>query len=299
MRPRRSGYTLIEILVVVAVIAVLVSLLAPGIQKVRAAAARAKCANNLKQVGFAVENFRSQRNGKITTAVWVTQLAPFWENNRAVLRCPMSTQAAASPVLDVLLRVNTGSGRSYTSPFDASNPRWRLDPPPPYPQAPAGRTGTVWAFEDSTDGDHNDLVVFVESGPAGYTLTALARSAGYTFDLLDANGTVLISPFHPGTGASYTAGASDYALNRQTHLLGRGAGDSNKILALDYHKTLADVVGPAAPDLAGWPAAVAPRHAGHANVLFYDLRVETRLPDAIDPRVTANHDQLWRPADYP
>jgi prepilin-type N-terminal cleavage/methylation domain-containing protein/prepilin-type processing-associated H-X9-DG protein len=86
MRRTRTGFTLVELLVVLAIIGVLIALLLPAVQKVRQAAARIQCANNLKQLGIAIHAYQNDfgqvpadDNGNDPPGTFYTSLLPYVE----------------------------------------------------------------------------------------------------------------------------------------------------------------------------------------------------------------------------
>ena len=157
---RRPAFNLIELLVVIAIVAILIGLLLPAVPKVREAAAKAKCGNNLKQVGLALHGYENAfgclpPNGSLDTDVSpvhysglpfsaLTRLLPYVEQSALFSQVNFKVSALTQPSV-IAQRVGT-----YICPSDP-NDKLSTTNPPTYPTSYGANIGD-WFTEDFQTG---------------------------------------------------------------------------------------------------------------------------------------------------
>jgi prepilin-type N-terminal cleavage/methylation domain-containing protein/prepilin-type processing-associated H-X9-DG protein len=227
---RRGGFTLIELLVVIAIIAILIGLLIPAVQKVREAASRAKCENNLHQLGVALHNHHGTYNGfpaaKTTTPKthsWFPYILPFLEQETLANRYRFDRNwddAAtndADPggvnqtVLDGLLCPSAPSGRLGSrhrgiTDYDAINQVTRPNPfvanLPPSDSTWVGVLGlnVKRRLSDIKDGSSNTLLVVESAGRnQRWQMGVEVATGGDTGAWANPGTSIVVSGFNPAT----------------------------------------------------------------------------------------------------
>lgn len=289
MNKQRTGFTLVELLVVVAIIGILISMLLPAVQQVREAARRTQCKHRLHNLGVAYHNLASTFSNKKVildqAGSWIRKLSAYSEENQEIFVCPNDEGEDGLthfPEIELFV-ANTGVG----IPFAPGN-RCMVS---------GNEEEQIYRFEDFINGDFNDHVcTVVPLNDFEIEITSTSKDADFRHDLRGPSGTI-IQDMTPGDSAIIERfiGKSSYGVNghvRNLNVLDNG----NKVLLIEYEKIIADVVAPDGND--DFFEQVGRFHPGNlVNVLHHGGHVDTMRVDDVDPTILEQHDLWWKPTN--
>jgi prepilin-type N-terminal cleavage/methylation domain-containing protein/prepilin-type processing-associated H-X9-DG protein len=281
-RTRRNAFTLVELLVVIGIIALLIGMLLPALNKAKESANAVKCGAQLKQFYDGTRLWSFDNKGKeFPGGGWRGLLRKYLKTNNIYI-CPSDPNPFLAGPDNWLIDIHQ---RDYDMGLEEGLFARIISGSP--------ESGTYQlGFDDipvsmGGDGDFNDVIIEIKDLGDEVQITIVSKSAGFTFDLIDATTRAKIIGDLGGsnTGGKVQktgGGKSSYAFNAKTFDI---YGRNDKVLALDYYKASAQPTG---DDWTPQGSRRAPKFARHAskgfNVLWTDGSVKL-MPDyrMVDP----------------
>jgi len=310
---RKHGFTLVELLVVIAVIGLLVSILAPTFTQAKRSGRQGVCLNNLEKLGQAF-TARGANQGlgqfaPFAVASWAGDLMGYASSERSILQCPEETRTldptlnAVSAVGSYSLQTYNGSSFLYNMPMEAG-PCCRKENVTP--------TGYDLSFEDqrtsngteASFSDHSfaNPIMRVEVSGDRVTMSVKGGGGGYIWNLISPDGKVLIPSVMKTSpaGTAVTVTMSPFASYGINSIAEGFRPPASYLTFLDYQASIAYVVdnNHAADNWDDWMLDgeyVFARHFGKVNLGMADGSVRPLVAvEDIDPTgKPERRSQLW------